>query len=74
MPVLEVDGKTISQSMAIARFLARRYKLAGKTDLEEAEADAIVDFMSDCFNGKYLSRIYFMRYLQEIYIIVYRRK
>jgi len=51
MPFLEVDGKTITQSMAIARFLARRYKLAGQNELEEAEADAIVDCMTDCFNG-----------------------
>ena len=53
LPVLEVDGKTIAQSMAIARFLARRYKLTGENEIEEAEADAIVDCINDCFNGKY---------------------
>ena len=30
LPVLEVDGKTIGQSMAIARYCARRFGLAGK--------------------------------------------
>ena len=57
VPVLEVDGKQVAQSMAIARFLARRYKLAGKNELEEAEADAIVDCISDCFAGKYFLSI-----------------
>ena len=52
LPVLEVDGKTIGQSMTIARFLARRYNLAGKNDLEEAEADMLVDSMTDTFEGK----------------------
>ena len=52
VPVLEVDGKTIAQSMTIARFLARKYNLAGKNELEEAEADTIVDCVSDAMNGK----------------------
>ena len=42
-PVLEVteNGKTtqISQSLAIARFLASRFNLYGKHDLEKAEID-----------------------------------
>ena len=51
VPVLEVDGKTIAQSMSIARFLARRYNLAGKNELEEAEADMMVGVMDDAFSG-----------------------
>ena len=51
MPVLEVNGKTIAQSVAITRYLARRYNLAGKTEFEEAEADMIVDCISDSMNG-----------------------
>ena len=43
VPVLEVteNGKTIqlSQSLAIARFLARRFNFYGKNDLEMAEID-----------------------------------
>jgi len=50
VPVLEVDGKTIAQSMSIARFLARRYNLAGKNELEEAEADMMVGVMDDAFS------------------------
>ena len=52
IPVLEVDGKTIAQSMTIARFLARKYNLVGKNELEEAETDMIVDCVTDAMNGK----------------------
>jgi len=47
IPILEVDGKTMFQSRAIARYLARKYDLAGKTDLEQAQADMIVDCIED---------------------------
>ena len=48
LPVLEVDGQLMSGSLAIARYLARQYGLAGDSDktrliLEGAE-DAITDF------------------------------
>lgn len=62
VPVLEVDGKTIAQSMSIARFLARRYKLAGKNELEEAEADMIVGFMEDAFSGNLTTMLIFCLY------------
>jgi len=47
LPVLEVDGKQIAQSAAIARYLARQFKLAGKDDLEQAYVDSIADFQKD---------------------------
>ena len=47
LPILEVDGKTIGQSMAIARFCARRFGLAGKDEFEGAQADQAVDQVSD---------------------------
>ena len=52
LPVLEYDGKTIAQSRAIARFLGRKYGLAGKTEIEEAEADMIVDYIAETNDGK----------------------
>ena len=52
MPVLEVGGKTIAQSAAITRYLARKYNLAGKTEFEEAEGDMIVDCIADSMNGR----------------------
>ena len=52
LPVLEVDGFQMSQSITIARFLANKYKLAGSTPLEQAKADMVVDIAVDFFNGK----------------------
>ena len=54
LPVLKYNGKTIAQSKAIARFLGRKYGLAGKTDIEEAEADMIVDYIAETNDGKWL--------------------
>ena len=51
VPKLEIDGKTLYQSIAITRFLARKYGLAGKTEFEEAQADMIVDCILDTFHG-----------------------
>uniref|UniRef100_A0AC34G019 GST N-terminal domain-containing protein n=1 Tax=Panagrolaimus sp. ES5 TaxID=591445 RepID=A0AC34G019_9BILA len=47
VPVLEFDGNYLVESAAICRYLARKYGLAGKADLEEAKADAIVDQNKD---------------------------
>jgi len=47
LPVLEYNGKKLSQSIAIARFLAKEVGLAGKNNMEQAEADMIVDTIVD---------------------------
>ncbi|KAM9579553.1 hematopoietic prostaglandin D synthase isoform 3-T4 [Guaruba guarouba] len=47
IPILEVDGVTIHQSLAIARYLARESGLAGQTPVEQALTDAIVDTIDD---------------------------
>ena len=47
MPLLEVDGKPLSQSMAINRLLARRFGLYGETDFEQAKIDEIMDTAAD---------------------------
>lgn len=41
LPVLEVDGQMLCESRAIARYLARQFGLAGKTDLEMAQVDMV---------------------------------
>uniref|UniRef100_A0A8D0L422 glutathione transferase n=1 Tax=Sphenodon punctatus TaxID=8508 RepID=A0A8D0L422_SPHPU len=50
IPILEVDGVILHQSLAIGRYLARKTGLAGETPLDQALVDAIVatidDFMS----------------------------
>jgi glutathione S-transferase len=43
MPVLEVDGVKLPQSITICRFLAKQFQLAGKDNFEQAKADAVVD-------------------------------
>ena len=60
MPVLEVDGKMISQSNAIARYLARKYGIAGKDEWEQAQADMYVDCIIDLMHGilKYIFKYF----------------
>ncbi|XP_038648688.1 hematopoietic prostaglandin D synthase-like isoform X2 [Scyliorhinus canicula] len=50
IPVLNVDDIIINQSTAIARYLARETGLAGKSNLEQARVDAIVDTINDFMN------------------------
>ena len=47
VPLLEVDGDTICQSMAIARYLASECGLAGSSSLVKAQVDEVVDVMND---------------------------
>lgn len=47
LPLLEYQGKRLPESQAIARFLAQKYGLAGKDELEQAQVDAIADLYKD---------------------------
>jgi len=47
LPILEVDGEKLGQSIACARYLAKKFNLAGKTDWEQARADMLVDCFGD---------------------------
>jgi len=51
LPYLEVDGKPLAQSITIARYLARKFKLAGANDWEEAQADEVIDYVRDAAAG-----------------------
>ncbi|KAI1695524.1 mitochondrial 18 KDa protein (MTP18) domain-containing protein [Ditylenchus destructor] len=67
VPVLEVDGIKITQSFAIARFLARRYGLAGKSDIESALLDSIADLHKDYHKGVSVTVLYStLRYINEV--------
>ncbi|KAI6214402.1 hypothetical protein M3Y94_00263900 [Aphelenchoides besseyi] len=44
IPVLEVDGKRLCESTTIIRYLAKRFKLAGKTTWEKAQVDELLEF------------------------------
>lgn len=54
VPVLEVDGKKIAQSVAISRYLAKQYGLAGKDDWESLEIDSTVDTIHDLRASEYI--------------------
>jgi len=47
LPILEFDGVTLCQGNTIARYLARKFNLAGKTDVDQAKTDMIVDCLQD---------------------------
>ncbi|XP_066151422.1 glutathione S-transferase-like [Euwallacea fornicatus] len=47
LPILEVDGKVLFQSIAINRYLGHILGLAGKTPLENCEIDAVADTITD---------------------------
>ncbi|XP_048740132.1 probable glutathione S-transferase 9 [Ostrea edulis] len=47
LPFLEVDGKQLTQSLTIARYLARKFGLAGDTNWEQALVEQIVDTCDD---------------------------
>jgi glutathione S-transferase len=42
-PVLEVDGELLAQSTTIARYLARQFGIAGKTEWDMALADMYME-------------------------------
>jgi glutathione S-transferase len=55
LPILEVSEKSettvIPQTFAIARYLANKFGLAGKTDLEKAQCDSILYLINDIVNS-----------------------
>ncbi|KDR10710.1 glutathione S-transferase-like [Zootermopsis nevadensis] len=47
LPVLEIDGKPVGQSNAIARYLAKQCGLAGRDEWESLQCDMLVDTLTD---------------------------
>jgi glutathione S-transferase len=47
LPVLEVNGKVLAQSAAIARFVAREHGFNGASELEAFAIDSIVEGIND---------------------------
>merc|ERR1719431_1574516 len=70
LPVLQYKGETICQSISIARFLAAEFGLGGKDNLESAQADEIVDAISDLQNA--MIKVYFAK--DEAAIEIVREK
>lgn len=53
MPVLEVDGKRVFQSIPIARYVAKCVGLAGDNDWESLLTDVAVDTVTDFYLSAY---------------------
>ena len=51
VPLLEFGDERLTQSQAITRYLARKFNLVGKDDLEAAHCDEVVDGVRD-MNGR----------------------
>lgn len=47
MPVLEVDGRRVHQSLAMCRYVAKQIGVAGKDAFEDLQIDAIVDTINE---------------------------
>jgi glutathione S-transferase len=52
LPILDYNGTALAQSVSVARFLAKECNLAGKTRLEEGQADMVVDCVGDVLGSK----------------------
>ncbi len=51
MPLMEVDGVKVAQSMAICRYLAKLAGIAGKDHFQQCQVDMIVDNVVDLWNN-----------------------
>merc|ERR1711874_619530 len=55
LPMIDYNGFELAQNLTIARYLAKKFDLAGKTPEEEALCDMIVDCTMDVINCDFKS-------------------
>lgn len=51
VPILEIDGKSVNQSIAISRYLAKKAGLAGNDEWESLLIDVAVDNIYEIRQG-----------------------
>ncbi|GAV07512.1 hypothetical protein RvY_17338 [Ramazzottius varieornatus] len=51
LPYIEIDGKPLGQTYAILRYLAKQYGLSGQDDWENAQIDAVAEYIRDAGQG-----------------------
>lgn len=69
MPVLEVDGKRVHQSIAILRYVAKIVGLSGANDWENLQIDGAVDTVNDLRQSKTIFYLLFRYSPTEIFDI-----
>lgn len=57
MPVLEVDGRRVHQSISMARYLAKQVGLVGADAWEDLQIDIVVDTINDFRLSKFIRRL-----------------
>lgn len=57
LPILEVDGKQLCETLAILRFIGREYGLGGKDEFQTAKCDEYVDAMNDFRLGNFTPKV-----------------
>ncbi|KAF8366016.1 hypothetical protein PRIPAC_83845 [Pristionchus pacificus] len=63
LPWLEIDDRVLTQSWAIARYLAQQFGYAGGTPFECAQVDALADQFKDYWNE--MSPFFYAMYLND---------
>eukprot|EP00092_Neocalanus_flemingeri_P001382 GFUD01001475.1.p1 GENE.GFUD01001475.1~~GFUD01001475.1.p1 ORF type:complete len:224 (-),score=69.63 GFUD01001475.1:109-780(-) len=53
LPCLTWNGEVLCQSLAICRFLAREFGIAGRTSMEMAQVDEVIDVIQDAIAANY---------------------
>eukprot|EP00128_Syssomonas_multiformis_P009272 Colp12_sorted_trinity150504_noHs@8202 len=51
IPLLQIDGLNLVQSMSIVRYLARKHKLYGQSEIEAVKCDMVADGIRDCLSS-----------------------
>jgi glutathione S-transferase len=51
LPILEMEGKRIFQSIPICRLLAKKFKLTGKDEEDSTKCDIAVETINDLRSG-----------------------
>lgn len=73
MPVLEVDGKRVHQSISMARFLAKTVGLSGATPWEDLQIDIVVDTINDFrLSSEQCVKLHVICCLINLCILIYR--
>ncbi|BFZ10721.1 hypothetical protein BsWGS_13760 [Bradybaena similaris] len=47
LPYLCIDDKPFGESLPISRYIARKYNLAGKSDIDQLQADIILNYVDE---------------------------